>query len=392
MPKVTILNDGVARESAERIWANTERNASYQFNKSHAVEYSVISYWTMWLKVHYPAEFFAATLTVLGDEKIEGLVRDARKRGIEVMPPRINMSTQRFEIVSDGLKELTAVLVTPFNRVKGISANTGETIMEARKRVGKFTSKAHFESVVNRTKCNIRHREALDKVGAFHSIDPGSLPPLHPDRRKDQMTLMPGLIIDMVKADRTIVTADAIKNMLIADVVRPTQTCNACSLGGGVHPIPRLGKKAKFMVVTDCPNYSEEAENKMLSGKASAFLKTALASADLKAADGYFTSLVKSPKSGKLLTNEQINGCGGYLRKEIEILKPPVILALGSASVNFLVPGLKGGAMEHQGRVHYDPKLDANVVIGFNPAMVAFDASKQAQLNELLATVAELVN
>lgn len=385
-------HSGMEQRLANALFDKIMNFAAYAFNRSHAVEYSVISYWTMWLKVHYPAEFFAATLTVLGDEKIEGLVRDARKRDIEVMPPRINMSTQRFEIVSDGLKELKAVLITPFNRVKGISSNTGETILEARKRVGKFVSKSQFESVVNRTKCNVRHREALEKVGAFHSIDPGSLPPLHPDRRKDQMTLMPGLIIDIVKADRTIVTADAIKDMLITEVVRPTQTCNACSLGGGVHPIPRLGKKAKFMVVTDCPNYSEESENKMMSGKASGFLKTALASADLKTADGYFTSLVKSPKSGKLLTNEQINGCGGYLRKEIEILKPPVILALGSATVNFLVPGLKGGAMEHQGRVHYDPKLDANIVIGFTPAMIAFNASKQAELNELLATVADLVN
>jgi DNA polymerase-3 subunit alpha len=385
-------HSGMEERPANALFDKIMNFAAYAFNRSHAVEYSVISYWTMWLKVHYPAEFYAATLTILGDDKIEGLVRDARKRDIEVLPPRVNMSTQRFEIITEGLKEYKGILVTPFNRVKGISENTAQTIIDARKAVGKFTSKKHFESVVNRTKCNIRHREALDKVGAFHSIEPGSMPPLHPDRRKDQMALMPGLVIDMVKSDRSITVSEPIKEMLIGDVVRPTQKCTGCSLSGGVHPIPRLGGKAKFMVVTDCPNYSEESANKMFTGKASGFLASALESAGLKASDGYFTSLVKSPKSGKMLTNEQINGCSGYLRREIEILKPPIILALGSATVNFLVPGLKGGVQEHQGRVHYDPKLDASIVIGFNPAMIAFDSSKQAGLNEVLSTVAELLN
>lgn len=385
-------HSGMAEPIANALFDKIMNFAAYAFNRSHAVEYSVISYWTMFLKTHFPVQFYAATLTVLGEDKIEGLVRDARKRGIEIMPPRVNMSTQRFEIISEGLKDLKAVLIAPFNRIKGVSENTGQVILEARKRVGKFTSKAHFEASVNKTKCNKLHREALDKVGAFANIEPGQLPALHPDRRKDQMTLMPGLIIDMVKADRHIVVADEIKKMLITEVVRPCQTCRNCSLSGGVHPVPRLGAKAKFMVVTDCPNYSEEAENKMFSGKASGFLKNAMALADLKASDGYFTSLVKSPKSEKMLTNEQINGCIGYLKREIEILKPPVILVLGSATLSQLVPGLKGGILENQGRVHYDSKLDANIVIGFNPASIAFDSSKQQALNDLLQLVSELVS
>lgn len=386
-------HSGMDERLAHSLFDKIMNFAAYAFNRSHAVEYSVISYWTMYLKTHYPVEFFAATLTILGDDKIEGLVRDARKRDIEVMPPRINMSTQRFEIITDGLKDLKGVLIAPFNRIKGVSENTAEVILSARKKVGgKFASREQFEETVNRTKCNVRHRDSLDKVGAFASIEPGSLPAMHPDRRKDQMTLLPGLIIDMVKADRHIVVGPEIQKMLVTDIVKPCQTCRKCSLAGGAHPVPRLGAKAKFMVVSDCPNYSEEAENKMFSGKASQFLRDSMALADLKAADGYFTSLVKSPKSEKILTNEQINGCSGYLQREIEILKPPVIVVLGSATLNFLVPGLKGGIQENSGRVHYDPKLDANIVIGFNPAQIAFDGSKQHQLNDLFQLVSELIS
>jgi DNA polymerase-3 subunit alpha len=386
-------HSGMDERAANGLFDKIMNFAAYGFNRSHAVEYSVISYWTMYLKVHYGPEFFAAGLSVLGEEKLEGLVRDARKRSIEVMPPLINSSSQKFEIVSDAMRDNKVLLITPFNRVKGISEGTGAAIIEARKKAGgKFTSRAHMESLVEKRKVNSAVREKLELVGAFAGIDRNSKAPLHPDRRKDQMTLMPGLIIDSVRSDRTIEAGDIIKSFLIDEIVKPMATCKNCSLAGGVHPVPRLGKKPRFMVVTDCPNYSEEQANKMLEGKASGFLRSALLSAGLHPADGYFTSLVKSPKGTgtKMLSNEQVNGCTAFLKREIEILKPPLIVALGSATLNFLIPGLKGGTTDHVGRVIYDAKLDCNIVVGFNPAQIAYSPEKQAQLNEILATVAEL--
>lgn len=62
---LNILNDGLEESVAERIWEQTEANANYQFNKSHSVEYSIISVWCAYIRVHYPAEYFAASLSVV---------------------------------------------------------------------------------------------------------------------------------------------------------------------------------------------------------------------------------------------------------------------------------------------------------------------------------------
>jgi len=380
---------GMEEDHANELFQKIIAFASYGFNRSHAVEYSIISYWTMYLKTHYPAQYYAASLSVLKEEKYEGLVADAKEHGIKLMPPDINHSTDRFEVRDIGGQ---MVMLSPFSSVKGVSTNGAKAIMTARDTAGgQFLSRVDFAANIEARKCNSRAQDSLDKVGAFYEVEPGQLPPLHPDRRRDQMVLMPGLISDFVKADRNIPNDPTIKAMLIGEIVKPCQSCRDCSLSGGIHPTPRLGSKPKFMIVADAPNWSEEAANKMLEGKASNYLKAALKENDLGLTDGYFTSLVKSPKSGKTLSNGQINGCRKYLDKELAILKPPVIVTLGSSSSRALVKDLKGSILDHVGRVVYVPELDASVVIGFNPGMISFDSSKQSRLNEVLRKVKTLV-
>ncbi len=382
-------HSGMDPAQAEALFDKILNFAAYGFNRSHAVEYSVISYWSMWVKTHYPEAFFAATLSVLNDDKLDGIVRDARAHKCEVCPPDINVSTNRFEIVKtpDGHK-----LITPFNRVKGLTDKTASKIVETRKKIGgKFDTLKDLEKIKGERQFTKKQQEALDAVGAFAYIDPGSISPMSPDRRKAQLELMPGLIIDHVFTGKAPVKGEDIKEILIRDVIKPVRSCKGCSLSGGVHPIPRLGKSPEIMVVSDAPNYSEERANAMYTGKASAFLKEAIDSAGLDSSRAYFTSLVKSPKSEKVLTTEQINGCVGYLKKELEIIKPAVIVTLGAETTKFFMPGLKGGWAENTGKVFYSSEYDANIVIGFNPSMIAFAVERQAQLNEVFQTVSELV-
>ena len=62
---ITVLNDGMTRSGAEQLWDKIEKFASYSFCAAHATEYSLISYWTMWVRTYYPAEYFAACLSIL---------------------------------------------------------------------------------------------------------------------------------------------------------------------------------------------------------------------------------------------------------------------------------------------------------------------------------------
>ena len=376
-----------AKTRAEFLFHQIEAFAGYAFNKSHAVEYSIISFWTMYLKVHYPEAFFAAALSILKEEKLEGLVRDADKFHITVAPPSINYSTNRFEIVDT---EGGTVLVIPFNRVKQISEKTAGHLIDIRTEGGPFKDLDDLNDRTTGRTFNKRHKENLDKVGAFVEFDPDSPGALDESRRKDQLELIPGLITSVVHADRGISADEKSKNRLINEVIRPCAECDKCDLAGKVHPIPRLGGKAQFMVVTDCPNFSEENDNKMLSGKASNYVREALKFNKLQVGQGYFTSLVKAQKDGKMLSNEQINGCKDWLAKEIEILKPPIIVLLGNSTIRHLASEIKTG-MENAGRVVYRPELDASLIIGFNPAAITFDSTKQDTLNEIFGRVKEVL-
>lgn len=412
--------NGMDSSDASFLWDKIELFAGYAFNRSHSVEYSVISYWAMWLKVRYPEEFYAASMTVADDDdKLSALVLDAKAKKIEVLPPDINHSSSRIEIDNDGR------LYAPFQAVKGISGNVSDHIMKVRqmridgikKEVatidaegnsvmgwewdyapqssGHFESSEEFIAYLTKgklgAKINKSHREKLARVGAFARIDKEKIPARHPDRVKDQVELMPGYISEAVKADRAI-NNERLGVIKVVRMMEETRTCTKCTLQGGVHVLPRMGKTPKFMVVFDAPNNREEREGKMLDKDASDILKALFAEMGgvLNINDGYYTALVKSPKNDKMLSNEQINGCSDYLMKEIEILKPPVIVTLGSAAQRFFAPGLKGGA-ELAGKVVYRPDLDASIVFGINPQQLYFDPSKLKYLEACFKQVQEII-
>lgn len=390
-----VRHSGMLDVIAAELFDKIEKFAAYGFNRSHSVEYSIISMWAAWVKVHYPAEFYAASLSFAGEDKLPALVADAESQGIHVIPPDINRSTQSFEIEYDQRREQW-VLIAPFKMIKGVSEKGAAAILEARERAGgAFVDKADFVNRVDRRVCNIRIQEALERVGAFAHDNETQPPARHPDRLKDQIELLPGLVCQAVKPDRRIQVDGFVK----AEIVRlygfargtSGERCEGCDLQGRAHPLPYIGRSPKFVCVTDCPTYSEEKKDKLLEGETSAYVRAALQTAGLSVSDGYFTSLVKSPKTGKQITNAQINGCAGHLMRELDLLKPPVIVLLGGNVIRQLLPGIKGGAMEFAGQVHYQAGRDATVVLGFNPQMIYIDPTKQETLNAVFGKVADIV-
>jgi DNA polymerase-3 subunit alpha len=383
---------------ADALWTAIEGYAAYSFNKSHSYEYSLISYMTMWIKVYYPAEFFAAAMTVIDkEEKLASLVTDAQDKKLKILPPDINISTDRIEI--KGEDELYA----PFQAVKGISSNVAGAILKLREfQGGVFEATAGVirglepeiqRKVLGRTQVNAKHRETLGRIGAFHSITGEGKPPLHPDRLKDRLELMPGFTVELVKPDREL-NAEHLAKIKITHLIEEARSCEGCSLKGKPHPVPRMGDKPRFMLVFDSPNWKEERAGKMLEGDAADVVKAALKDVGLKASDGYYTSLVKSmkPKEAKALTNEQINGCSKFLTQEIEILKPPVIIAMGSNSVRYFSPGIKGTPSDLAGKAIYRADLDATIIFGINPGSLFHDPSKIKLVEATFQKLGELLS
>ena len=408
---------GLEDRQAGSIFDKIEAFAGYGFNRSHAVEYSIISYWTMWLRVNYPAEYFAACMSIVDEEKLPGLVKDARECGIEVAPPDINVSSDKYTIPDN------KTILAPFSAVKGISENTAKRIVELRERnrgwklervkkkrdgttedvyaeddtapvKGRFDSLKEFMLAAAQpgSKVNARVVENLDKVGGFASIEPTQHSAKHFSRRKEQMELMPGLIIDNVKAERTTDLGESFLRAKVIHLIQDFKKCEGCSLKDQPHPAPRAKTTVKFMVVSDCPSWQEEKKDKLLEGDAAQYLKLAIKNAGLNVAEGYYTTLVKAKKSDKFLTNEQINGCAEWLNKELELIKPSVIVALGASTIKRFVPGLKGGTAEVVGKTFYDPALDATIVAGINPQQIGFDPDKQEVLDAVFAQVADVLS
>lgn len=365
---------------AGALFDKIEAFAGYGFNRSHSIEYAIISFVSMWLKVYYPLQFYAASLEVLGEDKLLGLIEDAAKRGIKVLPPDINVSDGSFKRDGSG-KNLTCL----FNRLKGLSDLTQNAILEARKD-GPFKSKEDFLARVEKRRCNKRHQDVLERVGAFASLDPTSPPASSPTRVRDQLELMPGLVSAKVNVDRDVTWDEFTKKQIVELVIAPAQKIAASPVN------PRSSRKIKAMVITDAVTKQEEKAGTMMNGSNADYVKQAIEEAGGKWNNGfYYTALCKVPKREKRLTGEEQRTWLPLLRKEIEVLQPPVIIACGTEIARLLIPDLKGPITDLAGKVVYNKELDANIVVGINPGMIWIDPAKADILQKVFETALELI-
>ncbi|HEY2794416.1 MAG TPA: DNA polymerase III subunit alpha, partial [Micromonosporaceae bacterium] len=144
--------------------------SGYAFNKSHTAGYGLVSYWTAYLKANFPAEYGAALLTSVGDDKDKMAVylADSRAAGIKVLPPDVNESVAQFAAVGTDIRFGLAA-------VRNVGLNVVDSIVRARTEKGAFTDFYDFLRKVDSVACNKRAIEALIKAGAFDSL-------MHPRR------------------------------------------------------------------------------------------------------------------------------------------------------------------------------------------------------------------
>ena len=144
--------------AAKDLWHDFEAHAGYSFNKSHAVAYSTLSYWTAWLKYYYPLEFMFSILKNEKDKdaRTEYLI-EAKRMGIPIRLPHVNDSDIDFKIEGKGIR-------FGLSGIKYISDNIAQKFIEARP----FSSYAQLEEFTMRkgTGVNTRSLQALRIIGA----------------------------------------------------------------------------------------------------------------------------------------------------------------------------------------------------------------------------------
>lgn len=164
--KEKMVNNGINLEIAEKISALVEPFARYGFNKSHAVAYALMGYYTAYLKTYYPLEFLTACLIneAKDIDRVKIYLRDLRELGIQVLPPDINESNFYFTIVDNNRIRFG------LGSIKNIGGPLIRFIEEERKNNGPYKNLLDFLKRVNHKDLNKKSLESLIKAGAFDSF------------------------------------------------------------------------------------------------------------------------------------------------------------------------------------------------------------------------------
>ncbi|MDQ1614762.1 MAG: polymerase subunit alpha [Actinomycetota bacterium] len=156
---------GYSEASVKTLWDILVPFSDYAFNKSHTAGYGLVSYWTAYLKTNYPAEYMAALLTSIRDDKDKSALylNECRRMGIKVLPPDVNESdadyTPRGTDIRFGL-----------SAIRNVGDNVVAAIDAARREKGRFADFKDFLNKVPAQVCNKRTVESLIKAGAFDSL------------------------------------------------------------------------------------------------------------------------------------------------------------------------------------------------------------------------------
>lgn len=150
--------NGMDRGAAEHLWEQMAEFARYSFNRAHAFGYAVLAYWTAWLKVHYPVEFFTSVLSTVKAERIPEFVTEARRMGFSILPPDINESRENF--TAHGLAVRYGL-----EAIKGVGVAASRTILAAQ-------PYASFEDFQTRSGADRGVQATLARIGALDSLVP----------------------------------------------------------------------------------------------------------------------------------------------------------------------------------------------------------------------------
>src|SRR6476620_3398270 len=157
--------NGYSADAIKTLWDALMPFADYGFNKAHAKAYALISYWTAYLKANFPAEYMAALLTSVRDDKDKSALylNECRRMGIKVLPPDVNESIANFAAVGTDIRFGMAA-------IRNVGTNVVDAIVAAREDKGRYGSFKDFLGKVPAVVCNKRTIESLIKAGAFDSL------------------------------------------------------------------------------------------------------------------------------------------------------------------------------------------------------------------------------
>jgi DNA polymerase-3 subunit alpha len=156
-----IINSGMTQQGVDELWNKILKSSDYSFNRSHAYVYGISSFRTAYLKKHYPLQFMTAMInsTISNVEKQVFYINEAKRMGIRILPPDINISESDFS--TDG-----KVIRFGLGGIKNVAGISLEIIMKTRP----YVSFVDFVRKVDVSKVNKRVQKHLIESGCFDSF------------------------------------------------------------------------------------------------------------------------------------------------------------------------------------------------------------------------------
>jgi DNA polymerase-3 subunit alpha len=162
------MRSGHNGDYMEAVWHQIcDAQGDYSFNKSHSASYAMLSYQTAWLKCYYPAHFYASLMSSEktdgdGQDAISGYIHEVKQRGIQVEPPNINISSDRYIVGSN------SSILYKINTISHVGDSAVKWIMDNRP----FASFEHFMEVRKKSEIKQNVLVNLIKAGCFDFDNP----------------------------------------------------------------------------------------------------------------------------------------------------------------------------------------------------------------------------
>jgi DNA polymerase III subunit alpha len=209
---------GEDREAAESLWGKMAEFGRYGFNRAHAYSYATLSYWTAWLKAHYPVETITAILSTLDDKsRMAAFATEARRIGITILPPDVRVSGSGF--TAEGI-----AIRYGLGSVKGLG----------RVAIGGIISAQPYATLDD-----FLQRSQADAGVVWALAQAGALDPFVPTRRS---------LVERLRADRT---GDATR-CVYKDTEQPLPLQCSYNWDAELQPVALMGKR-KLLKVTVKP-------------------------------------------------------------------------------------------------------------------------------------------
>ena len=353
------LAKGISTEISNPIFDSMVSFASYSFNKSHAVAYSFISWWSMYLKAHYPAEFFAALLAATDDDRAPVVIAEANRLGVKISLPDINLSRATYAVVSG------SEIIAPLTAIKGVGEKAGNDIIEQRAS-GPYADQADFLGRVTKRVVNKGVQEKLFKAGALRSIG------LQVEDPEERERFLHELLPVYVELPRLSKKNFRYTKKYIEDLYEEIKM--APERRGRMILESKGGAGPSIMII----NNPQSNEDENLTADGTKYIYKVLAGIKITPAMTYYTCPIKYAVGKEKPEKDVEVACADWLEREIQIVQPRLIICCAS-NVKGMFTDSKAPMSELAGKVVYSKKYKCYVMFSYSPQYAYYQAERAGE-------------